>query len=107
MSTTRISEGLSSLFAQHAIVFWHDLDAEFESLLDQLQLGEVKLVKLDETPALRIKLDLERAPASQRWLIYSTQPEPLPAKDWLLGIRLRSKSFRADSMSILLGGCRT
>lgn len=102
MSTTRISEGLSNLFAQSAVVFWHDLDAEFAPVLDQLQLGEVKLVKLDETPALRIKLDLERAPASQRWLVYSTQPEPLAAKDWLLGIRLRSKCFRADSMSILL-----
>lgn len=102
MSTNRIQDGLKALFDQQAVVFWHDLDAEFSSMLDQLQLGEVTLVKLDETPALRIKLDLERAPANQRWLIYSTQPEPLPAKDWLLGIRLRSKSFRADSMSILL-----
>jgi hypothetical protein len=83
------------------VVFWHDVEAEFASVVGGLQLDGVQLVRLDDTPALRIKLDIERAP-DQRWLIYSTQPEPEPTKDWLLDVRLRSKSFRADSTSILL-----
>jgi hypothetical protein len=83
------------------LMFWHDVEAEFASVVEGLQLDGVQLVRLDDTPALRIKLDIERAP-DQRWLIYSTQPEPEPTKDWLLDVRLRSKSFRADSTSILL-----
>jgi hypothetical protein len=101
MSQQRLIESLSSLFASHAVVFWHDVEAEFSSGVDGLVLDGVQLVRLDDTPALRIKLDIERDPA-QRWLIYSTQPEPEPTKDWLLDVRLRSKSFRADSTSILL-----
>jgi uncharacterized protein (TIGR02687 family) len=101
MSTNRIQDGLKALFDHQWVVFWHDLDAEFTSAVENLQLEGVQLVRLDHTPALRIKLDIERAP-DQRWLIYSTQPEPEPTKDWLLDVRLRSKSFRADSTSILL-----
>jgi hypothetical protein len=101
MSSSRISVGLNGLFEKQLVVFWHDVEAEFASVVNDLQLDGVQLVRLDDTPALRIKLDIERAP-DQRWLIYSTQPEPEPTKDWLLDVRLRSKSFRADSTSILL-----
>jgi hypothetical protein len=101
MTNPRISLALESFFGETPVVFWHDVEAEFASVVDGLQLDGVQLVRLDETPALRIKLDIERAP-DQRWLIYSTQPEPEPTKDWLLDVRLRSKSFRADSTSILL-----
>ena len=101
MSQQRLFDSLSALFATHPVVFWHDVESEFASAVDALQLDGVQLVRLDDTPVLQIKLDIERAP-DQRWLIYSTQPEPEPTKDWLLDVRLRSKSFRADSTSILL-----
>jgi uncharacterized protein (TIGR02687 family) len=101
MTQQRLFDSLTTLFATHSAVFWHDVEAEFASVVEALQLDGVQLVRLDDTPALRIKLDIERAP-DQRWLIYSTQPEPEPTKDWLLDVRLRSKSFRADSTSILL-----
>ena len=101
MTQQRITDSLSTLFTTHAVVFWHDVEAEFASVVDNLQLGGVQLVRLDDTPALRVKLDIERSP-DQRWLIYSNKPEPEPAKDWLLDVRMRSKSFRADSTSILL-----
>ncbi len=101
MSSQRISEGLTNLFATHAVVFWHDLDGEFSSALDDLQLDGVRLVRMDQSPMLTVKLDIERA-ADQRWLLYSTLPEPEPSQDWLLDVRLRAKSFRADSTSILL-----
>ena len=82
-------------------MFWNDVEAEFGTVVDSLQLDGVQLVRLDNTPTLRVKLDIERSP-NQRWLIYSAKPEPEPAKDWLLDVRMRSKSFRADSTSILL-----
>jgi hypothetical protein len=92
MTNPRISLALESFFGETPVVFWHDVEAEFAAVVDGLQLDGVQLVRLDETPALRIKLDIEKAP-DRRWLIYSTQPEPDPTKDWLLDVRLRSKSF--------------
>jgi uncharacterized protein (TIGR02687 family) len=101
MSNVRITDSLSALFANHAIVFWHDVEAEFSSVVDGMALTGVQLIRMDEQSNLRIKLQLEGSP-DQRWLLYSNQPEPEPSKDWLLDVRLRSKVFRADSTSILL-----
>ncbi len=101
MNTQRIESALVALYGDTAVVFWHDVDAEFSSSIGELQLEGVQIVRLDETPAFRIKLQIEKTP-NQRWLIYSNKPEPEPTKDWLLDVRLRAKPFRADSMSILL-----
>lgn len=101
MNNQRISESLASLFTTHSVVFWHDVDAEFVGVLDSLDLNDVQFIRLDDTSALRVKLDIECTP-NQHWLIYSNMSEPEPSKDWLLDIRLRAKTFSADSTSILL-----
>jgi uncharacterized protein (TIGR02687 family) len=101
MSQQRLFDSLNTLFSTYPVVFWHDVESEFGSAVDSLQLDGVQLVRLDDAPALRVKLDIERSP-NQRWLIYSNKLEPEPANDWLLDVRMRSKSFRADSTSILL-----
>lgn len=101
MSQQRLFDSLTTLFSTHLVVFWHDVEAEFASAVDSLQLDGVQLVRLDDMAALRVKLDIEGAP-DQRWLVYSVKPEPEPTKDWLLDVRMRSKSFRADTTSILL-----
>lgn len=101
MTTQRIQTALAAIFNETSLVFWHDTDSEFAPVLDGLQLEGVTVLRLDDNPALRVKLLLEASP-NQRWLLYSNQPEPEPAKDWLLDVRLRSKAFRADSTSILL-----
>ncbi|MCX7098058.1 MAG: hypothetical protein NTV43_09180 [Methylococcales bacterium] len=103
MSLQRITESLKDLFTSYTIVFWHDSEGEFSSTVDNLVLDKVEVVRLDKTPALQIKIDIERQP-DQQWLFYSTQPKPDPNQDWLLDIRLRSKLFKADSTSILLDG---
>jgi uncharacterized protein (TIGR02687 family) len=101
MTTQRIQKALSVIFSETPMIFWHDTEAEFGSVIDGLELEGVTVVRMDETPALRLKLLLD-ASSGHRWLLYSNQPEPEPAKDWLLDVRLRSKAFRADSISILL-----
>ena len=101
MSNTRITDSLNALFANHAIVFWHDVNSEFANFMCDMALDGVQLIRMDEQPKLKIKLQIERG-ANQRWLLYSNQREPEPSKDWLLDVRLRSKSFSADSTSILL-----
>ena len=101
MSNTRISDSLNGLFANYSIVFWHDVDGQFSNVIDSLSLDGAKLIRVDEQPNLRIKMQIEESP-NQRLLLYSNEPEPEPSKDWLLDVRLRSKVFRADSASILL-----
>ena len=44
MSNQRISDSLTTLFATQSVVFWHDVDSEFASAVDDLQLGGVKVV---------------------------------------------------------------
>jgi hypothetical protein len=90
MTNPRISLALESFFGETPVVFWHDVEAEFAAVVDGLQLDGVQLVRLDDTPALRVKLDIERTP-DQRWLLYSNQARAGAGKDWLLDVRLRSK----------------
>lgn len=101
MSDQRILDSLTVLFANHGVVFWHDVDGEFSSAIDGIHLEGVQVVRVDQVPALGVKINIERL-AGQRWLVYSNQAEPAPTKDWLLDVRLRSKTFSADATSILL-----
>jgi uncharacterized protein (TIGR02687 family) len=101
MSNVRISDSLNGLFENHSIVFWHDVDGEFSNIIDSLLLDGVQLMRVDDQPKLRIKMQIEASP-NQQLLLYSNKPEPEPPKDWLLDVRLRSRVFRADSASILL-----
>lgn len=101
MSNQRIIEALETQFATQQLLFWDDPEGEFSNWVDTLALDDVRLVRLDRTPALQVKLDIERSPRG-RWLLYSPAPEPEPAKDWLLNLRLCAKAFRADSTSMLL-----
>jgi uncharacterized protein (TIGR02687 family) len=102
LSKHRISEAIKSLLAVQPIVFWNDADGEFATQLDSLDLPGVEIIRLDQTPAMRAKILIESAAKDGRWLIYAPTEEPDPVSDWLLDLRLRSKSFRADSASILL-----
>lgn len=101
MSNSKISDSLTALFKTNSTVFWHDVEAEFTGFIEDIDLDGVRLIKMDGHSNLQIKLLIETA-LGQHWLLYSNQPEPEPSKDWLLDIRLRSKVFRADSVSILL-----
>lgn len=101
MSQQRILESLQAQFAAQHILFWHDPEGEFAPTVDSLALEGVQLIRLDQVPAMQVKLQIERAPR-ERWLLYSPSAEPAPHQDWLLDIRLRAKAFHADSTSILL-----
>ena len=98
----RIADALTTAFSSHSIVFWHDAEGEFSFSVKNLLPDGIELLYLDDLPALSIKLQLERAAPRARFLLYSAKPAPDPANDWLLDIRLRSKSFHADNASILL-----
>lgn len=100
----QIHTALGRLFNEdgHRIVFWNDPDQEFLSTLPQVTLDGVTTLRLDEVGALEAKIRLERDNPAGKFLLYAPTEEPDYEDDWLLDIRLYSRSFRADRASILL-----
>ncbi|WP_462331373.1 hypothetical protein, partial [Thiohalocapsa halophila] len=62
MDTKRIRDALGEQFAdQHRrLVFWHDPARELEDVVGELALDGVSLLRLDEHPALAVKVRLEQ-----------------------------------------------
>jgi len=104
MELQRIEQGLERLFQteEHRIVFWQDPDREFDELVGDLDLDGVSLLRLDEHPALAVKVRLERDDPTGRYLLYAPFEPSAPDQDWLLDMRLYSASFSADRASMLL-----
>jgi uncharacterized protein (TIGR02687 family) len=106
MDTQRITDALRERFFQddHRLVFWHDPEREFEEGLPALiqALDGVSLLRLDEHPALAIKVQLEQEDPLGRYLLYAPFDPPAPDQDWLLDMRLYGASFSADRASMLL-----
>src|SRR5215472_3746841 len=100
----QINTALERLFNEegHRIVFWNDADKEFQNTLPFLMLEGVTTLRLDEVGALDAKIRLERGEPNGKFLLYAPTEEPDYEDDWLLDIRLYSRSFRADRASILL-----
>jgi len=105
MDNTQIENALTRLFDQegHRIVFWNDPDGEFAITISSIILPEgVNVLRLDQLGALEAKIHIERDEPKGRYLIYAPTEEPDYEADWLLDIRLYSRSFRADKASIIL-----
>jgi hypothetical protein len=100
----QISTALERLFNEEGqrIVFWNDPDLEFQITMSMLELDGVTTLRLDEVGALEAKIRLERDEPTGKFLLYAPTEEPDYEDDWLLDIRLYSRSFRADKASILL-----
>jgi uncharacterized protein (TIGR02687 family) len=100
----KIQESLKKAFQQDGarIVFWNDPEKEFLIDVDSLQLEGVTTLRLDQESNLQVKWRLEREEPNSKFLLYSPNEEPDFESDWLLDIRLYSRSFRADRASILL-----
>lgn len=104
MDTKQINDALDRLFHEEEtrIVFWNDPDKEFQNVLPFILLDGVTTLRLDQTASLETKIRLERDDPTGKYLLYSPSEEPEYENDWLLDIRLYSRSFRADRASILL-----
>ena len=100
----QITTALERLFNEEGqrIVFWNDPEREFQNTLPFLMLDGVTTLRLDQLGALEIKIRLERDEPTSKFLLYAPTEEPEFEDDWLLDIRLYSRSFRADRASILL-----
>lgn len=103
MRTDQLNEGLARAFfeEQHRIVFWYDPEQEFSADLVGLELPDVTVLDMQGESELEVKIRLEQQDTEGKFLLYFPWPEPSVDKDWLLDIKLYSRSFFADRFSIL------
>lgn len=104
MDHAQIEAALRKLFHEegHRLVFWNDPDREFDMYLPAIHIPEVKVVRVNDVGGLAAKILIEREEPTGKFLLYSPSEEPEYSQDWLLDVRLYSKSFRADRASIIL-----
>ena len=105
MNITQITETLEKIYREDGgkrIVFWNDADGEFTENLDALVPEEVEVLRPDLVGSLAAKIRLEIEEPERKFLVYSPSAQPAPEDDWLLDIRLYSKTFTADAASLLL-----
>ena len=103
MNLSQITQGLEQAFytENHRIVFWYDAEQSFSEEVKALKLNDVHILNMADESSLDIKLKLELQDKQGKYLLYFPSPEPETEKDWLLDIKLYSRSFYADRFSII------
>ena len=104
MDTNQLTTSLNKIFHTegHRIVFWYDPGSEFAEEIPSLELEGVTIIQLQQESALALKVRLETKDLTGKYLLYAPTPEPEPEADWLLDIRLFSRTFHADRASIVM-----
>jgi uncharacterized protein (TIGR02687 family) len=103
MNLDQLKQGLEQAFFKenYRIVFWFDPENDFENELPLLILAGVDIVNMKGASALGMKLKLELEDTTGKYLLYFPHSEPEVERDWLLDIKLYSRSFYADRFSII------
>lgn len=87
-------------FYKRRIVFWQDEDREFETMLDGLEIPDVKIIKLTGTNNFAVKKLLVHDDLTSNFLIYNPFSYAQQQDNWLRDIELFSEEYRADFISM-------
>lgn len=103
MDSKQLTQGLHQAFfsEKHRLVFWYDLEQSFVDELTNLNLPGVQVVNMAGESSLAVKLKLELEDPNGKYLLYFPHAEPEPEDDWLLDMKLYSRTFHADRISII------
>ena len=94
------------------IIFWYDSKKEFKDLIDNLNLTDVKIIKLTKsldkkgesiyTNIFKTKYTLEVIDTESNYLIYSEYPRAIDSENYLLDIEKYSEFFEADKSAMIV-----
>ena len=94
------------------IIFWYDSKKEFKDLIDELNLTDVKIIKLTKsidkkgedtyTNIFKTKYTLEVIDNESNYLIYSEYPRAIDSENYLLDIEKYSEFFEADKSAMIV-----
>ena len=108
MTIDNINRSLAEHFAKdlpdcydRRIIFWFDSEREFESMLDELDLTDVKILKLTGDNFFEAKMLLSETDTQSNYLVYDPLTYKKREDNWLRDIQLYSEEFRADLVSML------
>lgn len=88
-------------FYKRRIIFWHDEDREFEDQIDDIEISNVKILKLTGSNQFEIKKLLTLDDTTSNYLVYCPVSFDSPENNWLINIELYSgEPFRADINTI-------
>ena len=100
---TKIKDRFAATLADNykrRIIFWQDPDGEFSTLVDELCLDGVKVLKLTGKNNFAAKKLLSEDDTESNYLVYNPLSYSDVRDNWLLDIELYSEEFRADLLSI-------
>lgn len=108
MNLLRVQQALTNLFNDdrrwahrgRRIVFWYDREGEFARDIAQLSLEGIKVAQIGETP-FALKRQLLVTDPDSAYLLYSPQPEPEAAQNWLLDLERTGVQFTADRAAMI------
>ena len=107
MKKERIIQALEKKFKSNVkayermIVFWYDRDHSFDQVIDEIDIEDVKIHKVNKD-YFYTKYLLEIEDTNSNYLIYINSAKPKDDDNWLLDILLFSDEFSADLASMVM-----
>jgi len=109
MNFTEIKKVLQGIYSKDLvdgkkrhIVFWYDEESEFVNDMDELQLENVKLMKLTGRNYFAVTQQVEKLDTTSHYLIYHNGPKPLPKQNPLFDMLAYSTEFFADKTTAIM-----
>ena len=87
-------------FYKRRIIFWHDEDQSFGEMVDELDMPDVKVLKLTGSNNFYAKMLLSEEDSTSNYLVYNPISYNDIRDNWLLDIECYSEEFRADLLSM-------
>lgn len=84
------------------IVFWYDENEDFIEEIDNFDIEDVKVIKLNEKNAFYTKYYIEKEDTTSNILVYSNMKKPAPEEDWLYDIFCYSEEFSTDRATVIM-----
>lgn len=84
------------------IVFWYDAEGEFIEDIDNINIQNVKTLKLTQNNYFKTRYILEKEDTTSNILIYANMPKPSPREDWLLDVLKYSIEFSTDKTTVTM-----
>ncbi len=84
------------------IVFWYDVKGEFVDHIDNIELEDVRILKLTNNNYFYIRYELEKVDTTSNILIYANMEKPIPRENWLLDILKYSVEFSTDKTTVIM-----
>lgn len=104
MNLNEIEFKINELFknaSNRQIIFWYDENKDFEDEIDNLDIQNAEILKLNENNWIQTKYILEIENKEENYLIYAPFSKPLDEDNYLADTFHYSKIFSADKIALI------